>query len=500
MQRPNQVELSEDIWAAHCDRIANICQQVINRQPGKLLTIQKNTSSHTVRAVNYKQDCHPIDVSSLNHILKIDREAKTALVEGQVLLGDLCRATLSVGLLPAVIPEYSDFTVSGLINGEGIQSSSHRYGLFSDTILSQEVILGDGSAIATDSEQHANLFRLLFNSHGTLGIVTAATIHLIDAAPYVKSSYQHFRTIEPYIAAFERALNKTQFMEGVVYGSGSYVLIATDFVSDIGNLPVFHPQEDGNPYYYQHVKQVVMSDSTPTEEVIPTAEYIFRSMRGLWWMTECIVGLPMLTDSRWGRQYLDREIEKVRSKYGFSSPNLTSEERERCLVNQDMGMKLSRLREGIEYVQQNLNVYPIWNCAVKVRKRDRAAIGEEYVVDVGIYGEPMVPNYRNGCQMRALQQFVDYPALWGVSYLTRMEIHTKGIYDYQAYENIRQEYKAANAFVHLDDKIMWFDTSKPDPGKIPLWRLHSSYGRYWYLKFLVLMVILVGLVVLAISI
>ncbi|NJK53239.1 MAG: FAD-binding oxidoreductase [Leptolyngbyaceae cyanobacterium SU_3_3] len=130
MQRPNQVELSEDIWAAHCDRIANICQQVINRQPGKLLTIQKNTSSHTVRAVNYKQDCHPIDVSSLNHILKIDREAKTALVEGQVLLGDLCRATLSVGLLPAVIPEYSDFTVSGLINGEGIQSSSHRYWTF----------------------------------------------------------------------------------------------------------------------------------------------------------------------------------------------------------------------------------------------------------------------------------------------------------------------------------------------------------------------------------
>ncbi|NJK53237.1 MAG: hypothetical protein HC936_11290 [Leptolyngbyaceae cyanobacterium SU_3_3] len=134
-------------------------------------------------------------------------------------------------------------------------------------------------------------------------------------------------------------------------------------------------------------------------------------------------------------------------------------------------------------MQQNLNAYPIWNCAVKVRKRDRAAIGEEYVVDVGIYGEPMVPNYRNGCHMRALQQFVDYPALWGVSYLTRMEIRTKGIYDYQAYENIRQEYKAANAFVHLDDKIMWFDTSKPDPGKIPLWRLHSSYGRYWYLKF-----------------
>jgi FAD/FMN-containing dehydrogenase len=499
MQRPHQVELSEDVWNAHRDRVANISQQAIDRKPGKLLTIQKRTSSHTVRAVNYKQGCHPIDVSSLNRILKIDRETKTAMVEGQVLLGDLCRATLAVGLLPAVVPEFSDFTISGLINGEGIQSSSHRYGPFSDTVLSQEVVLGDGSAIAADSEQHANLFRLLFNSHGTLGIVTAATIQLIDAAPYVKSTYQHFSTIEPYIAAFHRALNKTQFMEGIVYGPDSYVLIATDFVSDIGSLPVFHPQEDGNPYYYQHVKQVVTSHTSPVEEAIPTEEYIFRSMRGLWWMTECIVGLPLLTNSRWGRQYLDREIEKVRSKHGFSSPTLTPEERERCLVNQDMGMKLSRLREGIKYVQQNLNVYPLWNCAVKVRERDRAAIGEEYVVDVGIYGEPMVPNYRNGCQMRALQQFVDYPALWGVSYLTRTEIRTKGIYDYQAYENIRQEYKAANAFIHLDDKVMWFDTSKTNLGKIPLWRLHSSYGRYWRFKLLVLMVIVVGLVMLAIS-
>jgi len=498
MKTPDPEERFEDIMAAHRDRVANISQQVINRERGKRLTIQKNTSSHTVRTINYKQDCYPIDVSSLHHILKVDLEDKTALVEGQVLLGDLCRNTLAFGLLPAVIPEFSDFTISGLINGEGIQSSSHRYGLFSDTILSQEVILGDGSVITANSKQHSNLFRSLFNSHGTLGIVTAATIRLIEAAFYVKSSYQHFRSIESYIAAFHQALNQTTFMEGVIYGADCYVLITTDFVSDPGTLPVFHPREVGNPYYYQHVQQMIASDATPVEEILPTEEYIFRSMRGLWWMTECIVGLPLLTNSRWGRQYLDREIEKVRAKHGFNSPTMTIEERERCLVNQDMGMKLSRLREGIEYIQQNLSVYPLWNCAVKVRTSEQATVREEYVVDIGIYGEPMVPNYHNGYQMQALQRFADYPALWGVSYLTAEEIRAKKIYDYETYKQIRQEYKADHAFLHLDDKVLWFDTSKSDPGKIVFWRLHSSYGKFWYLKVLLLVIVGAGIVLLAI--
>ncbi|MEM8777846.1 MAG: hypothetical protein AAGF26_03040 [Cyanobacteria bacterium P01_G01_bin.49] len=186
--------------------------------------------------------------------------------------------------------------------------------------------------------------------------------------------------------------------------------------------------------------------------------------------------------------------------YGFTSPTMTIEERERCLVNQDMGMKLSRLQEGIEYIQQNLWVYPLWNCAVKVRASEQATVGEEYVVDIGIYGEPMVPNYRNGHQMRELQRFADYPALWGVSYLTTAEIRSKKIYDYETYEQIRQEYKAAKVFLHLDHKVMWFDTSKSDPGKIVLWRLHSSYGKFWYLKVLSLVAMGVGIVILAISI
>jgi FAD/FMN-containing dehydrogenase len=469
--------------AGHAQHVADVSRQIVNRPPGKQLTISKNTSSHTVRGTSYKRDCHPVEVSALNQILEIDVRGLTATVEGQVTMVNLCHATLERGLLPAVVPEYSDFTIAGLINGEGIQSSSHRYGLFSETVFALEAVVADGSVITADPAQHADLFRLMFSAHGTLGVITAATIRLIAAAPYVQSTYTAFTSIDDYLAAFHHALGRTTFVEGVIYGPALYVLVTSDFVEDLHGLPIFHPQATGNPYYYQHVKHLSQSPGKAAEDVIPTVEYLFRSMRGAWWMAECHVGLPALTNSPWGRKQVDRAVENVRAKHGFNTPGLTTEERERCLVTQDMGVKLSRLREGIAYVQQNLAVYPLWNCPVKLNARGRARWGENYLVDIGIYGEPLIPNYQNSRQMRALQQFVDAPSSWGVSYLTPAETRAKGCYDFAAYERAREKYEAS-AFPHLDDKVIWFDSAQREPGKIFLWRLYRSYGKYWYLKLL----------------
>jgi delta24-sterol reductase len=99
-------------------------------------------------------------------VLSIDASAMTAQVEGQVLIGDLCRATLPLGLVPAAVPEFPDFTIAGLVCGEGIQSSSHRYGAFSHTILDVEVALGDGSLV----RQHAEEVRVF----GRRGLSTCA--------------------------------------------------------------------------------------------------------------------------------------------------------------------------------------------------------------------------------------------------------------------------------------------------------------------------------------
>jgi delta24-sterol reductase len=454
----------------HRERADAVARTVRARPAGKKLTVRKNTYSHSVRDAGYKRDCHPVDVSSLVHVLDIDPVGLTATVEGQVNLETLCGATMAFGLLPAVVPEFKSFTVSGLINGEGIQSSSHRYGLFSSTVSWMEIVLGDGSVVEADAGTREDLFRAMPGSHGTLGIVTAARVQLIPAKRWVRSTYRHFTSLQGYVEAFEAALEQTTYMEGLVCGPSSFMLITSEFTDEVGDDPVFRPWAEGGPYYYQHVRQIAAAGRSPVTDVVPTLEYVSRSMRGLWWMAECHVNSPRLMNTHRVRRMIDRATFEQLEAHGFQSGGLlTVEERERCLVAQDLAVKLARLAEGIEYVREHIGIYPLWNCAFK---RPAKGGGEEHLVDIGVYGEPTVADYRNRRDMRALQLFVDAPSFWGVCYLTREEIRTVDGYDFAAYERARARYHAEDAFLRPEDKIAWFDPAAPDPGKIPAWRYY----------------------------
>jgi hypothetical protein len=214
------------------------------------------------------------------------------------------------------------------------------------------------------------------------------------------------------------------------------------------------------------------------QDLVPAYEYMFRHQRSLMWMAGIIADVKLLSDTRWGRRYLDREVERKVGATGFQA-NMPVELIERCLVNQDMGMRLDRLEEGLEYVQSNLGVYPLWNCAVghastflPFATPHRLPIDTRYVVDIGIYGEPTVPRYRSADAMRALQMFVDAPSLWGCCYLTSQEL--REVYDFDSYEAIQRKYHAAEAFVPIESKIRFMNAGAQQT-RVPLWRLVNLY-------------------------
>ena len=248
----------------HQAKIRAVAEQLAARPPGSKVTIRKTTPSHSIRDAGYKQGCHPIDVSPLNQVLRIDTARRLATAEGQVTVGQLARATLAEGLLPGVVPEFRQFTVSGLVNGEGIQSSSHRYGTFSQTLESVELILADGSAVNASATSHSNLFAALPESLGTLGIVTAATIRLVPAGPFVKTNCRAFSTLREYLAAFCDTLGTCAFHEGVIFGPRLHVLITGDFV-DSGATATLHPEQRGAPYFYQYVRRATAVRATTVD-------------------------------------------------------------------------------------------------------------------------------------------------------------------------------------------------------------------------------------------
>jgi FAD/FMN-containing dehydrogenase len=467
---------------SHEEKVRRVAERVRARAPGRPLTIGKAHPGHTPHDLGYKNNCHAVDVDALDAILAIDRDARTATVEGQVRLGPLCRQTLAHGLVPKVVPEFETFTISGLINGLGIETSSHRHSVFPTNVAALEVVLGNGDVVEADRSQRRDLMTQLPGSYGTLGIVTRATLELAEAKPFVRSRYRRFSRRADYVRAFAAALDEHAFVEGFVLAPDHYVLVSSDFSDRVASLDTFAAMAPGNRWYYQHAADQARSDG---EDLVPTYEYFFRHQRSLLWMSGVFADLKLFSETRRGRAFLDRQVEARVRTSGFKG-NIPAELVERCLVHQDMGMLLERLDEGIAYVQEHLGVYPLWNCPAGPVSLDgatgdapftipRRLVGRrDMMVDIGIYGEPTVRDYRPFTAMPALQRFVDVPSLWGVCYLSPDELAQ--VYDFSSYEAARRRYRADDAFLSLTSKIHFMRPSASDKGRVRLWRLYNL----WY--------------------
>jgi delta24-sterol reductase len=476
MTGPVTGPMTDGAGEAHQARVRRIAEQVQARPSGRRLTIRKAHPGHTPHDLTYKSDCHPVDVDALDSVLHIDRETRSAVVEGQVTLQKLCRAAFAVGLMPKVVPEFETFTVSGLVNGLGIETSSHRHGVFPSSVQALEVVLGNGEVVEIDRERHADLLAYLPGSYGTLGVVTRVTLALGEARPFVRCRYRHFSARRDYVAAFTDALAEHEFVEGFVLSRNDYVLVTGDYSDAVPALDVFDAMTPGRPWFYQHAAATARSRGS--DDLVPSYQYMFRHQRSLLWISGIVADLSIFSRTRWGRGYLDRQVEKTVRSRGFKT-RLPVELAERCLVNQDMGMRIERLDEGIEYVQKNLGVHPLWNCPVggvappAFARPRRLPSDARMLVDIGIYGEPTVRGFRAFDAMRALQKFVDVPSLWGCCYLSAEEL--RDIYDFAPYEAVQRKYHATDAFVPLESKLRFMRSTKRQ-GRIPLWRLVNL----WY--------------------
>jgi Delta24-sterol reductase len=131
-----------DMWSAmksekkrqkqHDENVQKVVKRLKQRNPkkdGLVCTARKPWIAVGMRNVDYKRARHfEVDLSSFRNILEIDKERMVAKVEPLVNMGQITRATCPMNLALAVVAELDDLTVGGLINGYGIEGSSHLYG------------------------------------------------------------------------------------------------------------------------------------------------------------------------------------------------------------------------------------------------------------------------------------------------------------------------------------------------------------------------------------
>ena len=112
-------------------------------------------------------------------ILGIDTEKRVVRCEPLVTIQRLVEALVPQGWIVPIVPEIGDLTVGGLVMGGGIESTSHKYGLWQNICHSYELVLADGSLVKCSRDQDPDLFYAIPWSYGTLGFLTAVEIDII---------------------------------------------------------------------------------------------------------------------------------------------------------------------------------------------------------------------------------------------------------------------------------------------------------------------------------
>lgn len=454
----------------HERRVREVCERIRQRPPHKTVRIQKR-GSHSIHASADKSQAHLINVEGFAQILNLDTAGQTVTVECHVTVRQLCDYTLRYGLAPLVVPEFQDFTVGGLFAGEGIQTSAHKYGVFSSSVSEIEIVTATGEVIhATPDNEHADLFYAARGTFSTIGVITALKIKLRRADEYVVSRYYSVSDLEEYCRLLSWYKGNCEFLDGVVFGPHHYVVIVSEFASkeevEREKLTVFKPLERGEEWYYYYVGRTRRRGVV--KDAIPTIDFLFRSHRGLWWIAECYLDSKLLAGSRWVREKVDDQTEAALAESGFDDPWLKLEERERCLIHQDLLVTESRIPELIRYVQKHIKLYPIWTCIVDTAQIGRAGL-PGFIADIGLYGEPMIKGYHAFKANRELQKMSDLPSFWGNSYLTADEWDQT--YNLSAYENARRKYQAEGVFLHIKERVRFVQSRDNAQGKIRAWRL-----------------------------
>ena len=130
-----------------------------------------------------------LSMERLNRILEIDETNLLAVVEPNVITGDLQRAVEQVGLFYP--PDPASLEISS-IGGNVAECAggprAFKYGTTKHYVLALEAVLPTGEIVETGSKAVKNvvgydLTRLLVGSEGTLAIITKITLRLIPKPP-----------------------------------------------------------------------------------------------------------------------------------------------------------------------------------------------------------------------------------------------------------------------------------------------------------------------------
>ncbi len=172
-----------------------------------------------------------LDFSKMNHILEIDRENLTALVEPGLILEDFQKHVESLGLFYPPDPGEKRSSIGGNISTNAGGMRAVKYGVTRNYVMGLEAVTASGDIITLGSKNRKDttgldLKDLLIGSEGTLAIITKCLLRLLSKPEKSLSLLLSFDSLKSAIEAvpkiFSESLNPTalEFIERKVVKLG----------------------------------------------------------------------------------------------------------------------------------------------------------------------------------------------------------------------------------------------------------------------------------------
>lgn len=391
-----------------------------------------------------------IDISALGRILEIGPDY--VIVEPRVTFKELCHATLKMGLIPPVVPEFATITVGGAIQGAALESSSHIHGQVSDTTLEYELILGNGEKITATPTHNSDLFHGLSGSYGTLALLTKIKLRLIPAKPYVALTYERLPINQLFIRL---QAPTTDFIEAIALNPHEGILIT----GTPTNTPTTLYRQ--NRYYHSWFIDHIQ---TATSDTMRTEEYLFRLDRGAFWMGCYTLSPSMLLHKICPKKAPPPLPFRLAFNSLYSSKQLYKKLHsvpkqviEKHFFIHDFYTPTETAQKAFDSFTTQTGIFPVWLCPIKGATTPQLLsphFGHPSYINIGLYGIPTSSTPTPTLSAALEQELHAYGGrkmLYSHTYFDRSEFNK--MYDDTAYMALREKFFAQNAFPHIHNKI-----------------------------------------------